>query len=179
MHTTNSSTIQTGAKNFVDTMAQRGINFLGNPDLSAAQKTAEFEKLLSDSFAMKTIARFALGRYWRTASKQEQSEYLKLFEDMVLRVYAGRFTDYQGQSFEVAQTRAQGSRDTIVTTFIIPDNGNKIQIDWRVRYKNSKYKIVDVMVEGVSMALTQRSDFASVIQRGGGKVSVLLDHLRK
>ncbi|MEC7028100.1 MAG: ABC transporter substrate-binding protein, partial [Pseudomonadota bacterium] len=75
--------------------------------------------------------------------------------------------------------RADGEKDTIVTSFIIPDQGSEIQIDWRVRYKDGKYKVIDIIVEGVSMSVTQRSDFSSVIQRGGGNVQVLIDHLRE
>ena len=62
---------------------------------------------------------------------------------------------------------------------IIPNGGSKIKVDWRVREKNGQMKVIDVVIEGVSMALTQRSDFSSVIQRGGGKIDVLLEHLRK
>ena len=167
-----------GAESFVDKVAQRGIGFLSNADLSESQRRNEFKKLLNDSFDMKTIARFALGRYWRTASDSQKKEYLKLFNKMIIEVYTGRFSEYNGQELQVVSARAEGKADAVVASKIIPDEGPEIQIDWRVRFKNGKYKIVDVVVEGVSMALTQRSDFSSVIQRGGGNVDVLLEHLR-
>ena len=97
---------------------------------------------------------------------------------MIVSVYSRRFSDYNGQSLEVKSARPEGKYDVLVQSFIVPDNGQKIRLDWRVRPKKGRYKVVDVIVEGVSMALTQRSDFASVIQRGGGDVSVLLDHLK-
>ena len=72
-----------------------------------------------------------------------------------------------------------GKNDVLVTSYIVPDAGSKVQVDWRVRNKNGSYQIIDVIIEGVSMTMTQRSDFSSVIQRGGGDFEVLLAHLRK
>ena len=167
-----------GARNFIDSMAGRAIGFLGDEDLPVDEKKSAFRKLLRDSFDMNTISRFSLGRYWREATPQQRDEYQKLFEKMVIEVYSQRFSDYQGQRFEARTFRADGDKDTIVTSFIIPDQGSEIQIDWRIRYKDGKYKVIDIIVEGVSMSVTQRSDFSSVIQRGGGTVQVLLEHLR-
>ncbi len=167
-----------GARSFINNMAQKAIGFLGDETQPMDQKVKEFRRLLKSSYDMPTIGRFALGRYWKVATPAQQQEYQKLFEAMVVEVYSRRFSDYKGQAFEVPSAKSEGNNDVIVTSFIVPENGEKIQVDWRVRFKNGQHKIVDVIVEGVSMALTQRSDFASVIQRGGGKVDVLLAHLR-
>lgn len=172
------SEIGAGAQNFVQTMANRGIDFLSNDAMKAEQKTTAFKKLLQNSFDMKTIGRFSLGRYWRVATTEERNEYLKLFERMVLNVYTQRFSGYEGQKFETRGFRSDGSKDTIVISFIVPEKGPEVQVEWRIRYKNGHYKVVDVIVEGVSMSVTQRSDFSSVIQRGGGNIQVLLTHLR-
>ncbi|MCB9990354.1 MAG: ABC transporter substrate-binding protein [Rhodospirillales bacterium] len=166
------------AQGFIDGMGQKAIGFLGDSGMSIAQKKSSFRKLLQGSFDMKTIGRFSLGRYWRVATPEQRKEYLTLFENMVIEVYSQRFSDYQGQKFETRSYRADGPSDTLVTSFIVPDSGPEIQVDWRVRYKNGKYRVIDVIVEGVSMSVTQRSDFSAVIQRGGGDVQVLLDHLR-
>ena len=113
------------------------------------------------------------------ATPAQQKEYLGLFRKMVVDVYTARFNDYKGQKFEAKSFRSISPTDTLVTSFIVPaDGGQNVQVDWRVRYKGGTYKIVDVLVSGVSMSVTQRSDFASVIQRGGGNVSVLIDHLK-
>lgn len=167
-----------GAQSFVQNMADEAIGFLGSQGMSHEQKKNAFRKLLQDSFDMKTIGRFALGRYWRVATPAERDEYQKLFEKMVIDVYSSRFAEYQGQSFETRGFREDGAKDTLVTSFIVPKDGPEIQVDWRVRNKDGRYKVVDIMVEGVSMSVTQRSDFSSVIQRGGGSVSALLTHLR-
>lgn len=166
------------AKSFVDKMAQSGIGFLGNEGLTDEQRTAEFRKLLNNNFDMATIGRFALGRYWKTATPAQQTEYQKLFKNMIVEIYSRRFKEYNGQKLEITSARADGDADVIVSSSIIPPEGAKVKVDWRVRKGGGGYKIVDILVEGVSMALTQRSDFASVIQRGGGNVDVLLEHLR-
>lgn len=171
--------VDEGAKNFIAGMGERGINFLGNQSMSESAKKAEFKKLLNDSFDMNTIARFSLGSSWKSATPAQQKEYLSLFNAMIIKVYSKRFSDYKGQTFEVKSSRKQSDKDSVVTSFIVPNDGPKVQVDWRVRNKGGSYKVVDIVVEGVSMSQTQRADFASVIQRGGGKIEALLEHLRK
>lgn len=167
------------AKIFIEDLATKGISFLEDNSLNQDQRRKEFRNVLKNNFDMKTIARFALGTYWRQATKAEKKEYLALFENTVVNVYSRRFSEYNGQEFEVASARPQGKRDTIVTSYIVQNGGQKISIDWRLRQKkDGSLKIIDIMVEGVSMSVTQRSDFSSVIQRGGGKVNVLIEHLR-
>jgi phospholipid transport system substrate-binding protein len=168
-----------GAQNFIDSMGKRAIDFLADEELSIDEKQQSFRRLLEDSFDMNTIGRFSLGRYWRVSTKQQQDEYLSLFREMVIEIYSQRFEEYKGQGFETRGYRSDSPKDTIVHSFIIPkETGAEIQVDWRVRYKNGRYKVVDVIVEGVSMSVTQRSDFSSVIQRGGGNIESLLAHLR-
>lgn len=167
-----------GARTFIQNMAGKAIGFLGDSSMTAEGKKQAFRKLLQDSFDMKTIGRFSLGRYWRVATPEQRKEYQALFESMVINVYSQRFSEYKGQKFEARSFRSESENDTLVTSFIIPAEGPEIQVDWRVRHKNGNYKVVDIIVEGVSMSVTQRSDFSSVIQRGGGDVKVLLDHLR-
>jgi phospholipid transport system substrate-binding protein len=166
------------AKDFVTKVADQGINFLSDDSITLEQRKKEFKKLLSKNFSMKTIARFSLGRYWRTATPAQQKEYLDLFEEMILNVYARRFSEYSGEKLTVSNARAEGKRDILVHSSVSAQKGPDIKVDWRIRNKNGKNKVIDIIVEGVSMSLTQRSDFSSVIQRGGGDIEVLLEHLR-
>lgn len=168
------------ALDFVKATAEHGLTFLSNPNSTEEVKKAEFKKLLNNSFDMDTIGRFTLGRYWNTATPAQQSEYLSLFRKMVVNVYAQRFGDYKGQKFEVKSARPVGNGDVLVTSFIVPtDGGDNIQVDWRVRNKAGSLKVIDVLVAGVSMSVTQRSDFSSVIQRSGGKLDGLIDYLKQ
>lgn len=168
------------ALNFVKDTAEKGLTFLSKPNSSEDEKKAEFKKLLNSSFDMEAIGRFTLGRYWNVATPAQQTEYQALFRKMVVNVYAQRFGDYKGQKFEVKSARPVGNEDVLVSSFIIPTDGSdNIQVDWRVRNRGGSFKIVDVLVAGVSMSVTQRSDFSSVIQRGGGKLDVLIDYLKQ
>jgi phospholipid transport system substrate-binding protein len=175
-----SSQIQVGAENFISSMARRALDFLGNAQQTQAQKTESFRRLLEDNYDMETIGRFTLGRYWKTATPQQRTEYQRLFKKRVVEMYSNRFSDYKGQKFETIGSRAEGDKDTIVSSKIIPADGSaEIMVDWRVRYSGGRYHVVDVIVAGVSMSVTQRSDFASVIQQGGGDVQALIEHLKK
>ncbi len=167
-----------GAQDFIQDMAKRGIDFLANPDLTLEQRKAEFKDLLQSSFDIKVIGRFTMGRYWSSTTEEQREEFQKLFETMIIDSYSRRFSDYNGQDFDVASSRSLGKSDTIVQSFITDTNGQKISVDWRVREKNGNFKVIDIIVEGVSMTTTQRSEFASIIQRGGGDVQVLIDHLK-
>jgi phospholipid transport system substrate-binding protein len=167
------------ARTFVDVMAKKTVAFLADKSLSEQQKKDQFRTLLFADFDLDTIGRFVLGTYWNRTNPTQREEYLSLFRKMIAEVWAERFEQYQGQKFALRNARADGDRDVLVSSVIIPLENPEVQVDWRVRYKNGQYKIVDVVVEGVSLSVTQRSDFASVIQRGGGNVDVLLASLRE
>lgn len=168
------------AFNFVKQTTDKGLSFLANPKISDAQKTAEFKSLLNASFDLDTIGRFALGKYWNVATPAERTEYQAVFRKMVVDVYSNRFTDYKGQKLEILSSRAVGTDFIVASVMKSPTGASPdVKIDWRVRNKGAGFKIVDVIVEGVSMSVTQRSDFASVIQANGGKVSALLEGLKK
>lgn len=168
------------AHDFLQSVADRGLAFLSNKKLSQDQRKKEFRKLLKDSFDTKIIAQFSIGRYWRKATPAQRDEYLKLFEKMIINIYAGRFDEYSGQKLIITNKRPEGKRDVMVDTKIVsPNGGPDVLVRWRLRYKNSQFKIIDVVIEGVSMIVTQRSDFAATIQKGGGEVEYLLKHLRE
>ncbi|MEC7576448.1 MAG: ABC transporter substrate-binding protein, partial [Pseudomonadota bacterium] len=150
--------------------------------LTTEQKKARFKKMLDTSFDIKTIARFALGLHWKSASEKEKTEYVGLFEKMVIDVYSRRFSEYNGQEFEVIGAQKRGKKDFVVTSSILPPEGEKgpdVRVDWRVRNRNGDLRVIDIIVEGISMGQTQRSDFAAVIQKGQGEVEYLLAELRK
>lgn len=173
-----SSGLTTGAEKFVSGVAQRGLGVLGQKMSIDDQKKA-FRSLLRDSFDLETIGRFALGKYWRVATAPQRTEYQHLFEKMIVDVYTARFSNYNGQKLVVGKAKPVGDNDAMVASQIVPSDGSeKVNVDWRVRKTGGAFKVVDVVVEGVSMGVTQRSDFGSVIDRGGGDVSVLINHLK-
>lgn len=174
------NTKDTGAKKFVQSMADNGLSFLADTSLNKKQKASKFKKLLNQSFDIPRIGKFAVGRYWRKMSPAQQKEYQALFKNMLVNVYSVRFDEYQGQTVTLTDTVNLSDKDTLVKSIIkASSGGTEIPVDWRVRHNKGKYKVIDVMVAGVSMSVTQRSDFSAVIQRGGGDVSVLIEHLKQ
>ena len=169
-----------GAGKFISSMASKAISALTEEGISREQRVARFRELLNDNFAVKSIGRWALGRYWRKATYAERSEYLQLFENLIVTSYVDRFEKYSGETLTVTKTEVKKAGDAIVFSQITRSEGvSSIKVDWRVRTKEGEYKIIDVIVEGISMGQTQRSEFASVIRKNGGKVKGLIAKLRQ
>ena len=166
---------------FVQNLGEEALSALATEDMTEDKIASEIRGWLANYFDTETIARFALGRYWRQASSEEQKEYKKLFKDLIVKTYSKRLEEYSGEKFQVNGHTKASDRDTIVHSKILPanDKGPSTQVDWRVRNSKGKLKIIDVIVEGVSMSVTQRSDFSSVIQKGGGTIEALLVSLRE
>ncbi|MBI3113187.1 MAG: ABC transporter substrate-binding protein [Rhodospirillales bacterium] len=169
-----------GTKIFIKTLAEKAIASLTVKDLSKGEREKRFRTLMLDNFAIPGIARFVLGRHWPRASEQEKSEYLKLFEDLMVATYAERFSKYAGETLEIEQAEVRGENDIIVySTIKRVDGAQPIKVAWRVRGKPGGFKIVDVIVEGISMVQTQKSEFASFIQQHDGNLGALLTEIRK
>lgn len=162
---------------FVKQLGDRTIEVLTNESYSDEDRMAHYRELLRDGFAVNTIARFALGRYWRSATPELREEYLALFQDFVLDIYSKRLDAFSGESFTILESIAIDGSDTMVSTEISGGDGPPIRVDYRVRSQNNALQIVDVLVEGISLIVTQRSEFASVINRDG--LDGLLEQLRK
>lgn len=164
---------------FVERLGVEAIEMLADPALTERERTSEFRRILVAAFDLPTIARFVLGRHWRRATTEERHEFQSLLEDYIVATYAARLGRYRGETLAVGEARGEREGDILVASEIIPREGLPVRVDWRVRGEPGSYKIIDVVVEGISMVITQRSAFASVIQRSGGRVSGLLSELRK
>jgi phospholipid transport system substrate-binding protein len=159
---------------FVSDLVGTAMQSLSNKKLSDEQREKEFRALLDAKFDMPRISRFVLGRYWTTAADQDKQNFQKLFEDYVVRAYAARFTEYSGEEVKVLGARPESETVTLVTSqFLRPNGQPPAKVDWRVRKQDNDFKIVDIDVEGVSMLVTQREEFGSVIQRSGGSIAGL------
>src|SRR5215472_370502 len=162
---------------FMSEMWKRAGEILGKK-APQTERLVRFRELFQSAFDGPGIARFVLGRYWRTASQDEQQEFLKLFEDYLVFVYGTRFASLNGETLKIRGSRAGENGDIVATEMISPGEA-PVKIDWRLITDNGVFKINDVVIEGISMMVTQRSEFASVIQRHGGQVSGLLSMMRE
>lgn len=171
---------QEGARRLIESLADKAIEALTVKTVSRSERVKRFRVLLHEHFAVKTIGRWVMGRYWRKATNGERTEFLDLFENLLVSIYVDRFANYAGVTLTITKTATKGDADIIVYSKILrPDGSPLARVDWRVRKRKGEHKIIDVMVEGVSLGQTQRSEVASVIRKNGGKIQSLLDEMRK
>jgi phospholipid transport system substrate-binding protein len=163
---------------FISDLGERAINVLTSTKSEPERETA-FRKLFDEGFDVPGIARFVLGPYWRTATDAQRDEFTKLFEAYIIHAYVVRFSAYSGQQLKVTGSRPEGDNALVNSQITGINNSPPVKVDWRVAKLDTGYKITDVIVEGVSMAVTERQEFASVIQRGGGQLEALLKALRE
>jgi phospholipid transport system substrate-binding protein len=152
---------------------------------SPEQRVAGFRQLFREDFDVPGLGRFVLGRFWRVLSPPEQQEFLGLFENYVVYTYSDRLSEYAGNG---AAPRVTGSRrdadGVTVSSEITRWSGRgqtvqPIRVDWRLTRHEGVYKISDVIIDGLSMALTGRSEFQGVAERNGGKPQAILAVMRQ
>lgn len=156
-----------GAAAFIADLAQQAIRILQSNSGDLEAREAQFRVLLATGFDMPFIGRFVLGKHWRKATPEQRSDYQALFTEFILKTYSRRLGGYAGETFSVVGAKPAGKKDVMVKTQIVQAGGPPIKADWRVRPRNGQYKIIDIMIEGISMAVTQRSEFNAVIQQQG------------
>ena len=163
----------------VQTLGDDALRELVQKNITQTQREKKMAQLLDKYFDLESIGKLALGRNWRTATEAQRKEYLTLFRSMVVRTYAGRFGEYTGEVFQVTGYRDVGKKDSLVFSKIIPDGRSPVAVDWRLRASNDKeYRVIDVMVEGVSMMQTQRSEFESLLNQNRGDFDAFLAALK-
>lgn len=164
------------AQSHIVALGEHAITTLQRADMTIAEREQRFGQVLQQGFALPLIGRFALGKYWRTATPEQKADYQQLFNRFVIKTYAARMGGFAGTTFQVIKTAPIGEQDIMVTTRIERPSGAPIEAGWRVREIEGKPKIIDVVVEGVSMAATQRQEFSSVVRSRG--LTGLLEVLR-
>lgn len=169
---------------FINNLSNQAIETLTDASITPEQRRTEFRKLFRDGFAVNGIARFVAGRYWRKASETQRTEYLQLFEDVIVNTWADRFSQYSGQKFEVldaTDATPDKSREDValVKSLFFTSPTSPVRLEWRVASKGKLFKIVDVKLEGISMATTQRDEFNSHVSKNGRTLEALIEELRR
>jgi phospholipid transport system substrate-binding protein len=165
------------ARTLIETVGQEVLDVLRDRSLSDQQKFDQLVALLNGPIDLDLVARLILGRHWRTANEAQRAEYLELFRAFALHTLASRLDVYGGQDFEITGAKVVGRQDALVSTRILSE-GPPLAVDWRVRELDDRSLVaIDVIVEGVSLIVTQRSEFGAVIERQG--LDGLLAELRR
>jgi phospholipid transport system substrate-binding protein len=164
---------------FIQELGHTALMSLTEKDIPRSDREVRVREILQDNFDVQAIGKFALGPYWNTASEAQRKDYMDLFEAMIVQVYTTRFENYSGQVLKVDSSVSGGNKDSIVSSQILQKDGPPINLQWRVRDEGGALRVVDVIVDGISMSVTQRSDFSSIIQNGGGTIDALLSSMRE
>jgi len=163
----------------VRAMADTVVAILANKGLPKAQREERFRQIYRANFDHAIIAASVMGPPWKTASPAARQEYLQVFETYIAKVYAAQLSNYSGEKLEVTKGEPDGPGATIESRIVDPKTGRTVDIKWRLRPTDGKMKVRDVLIENVSMALTQRREFAAVLQQRGGKPEGLIAAIRE
>jgi phospholipid transport system substrate-binding protein len=163
---------------FVDRAGQDLVSAINDPRLNQTQRRDRVASILRTAIDIEGTGRFILGRYVRQASPAELQDYLRLFDEIIIRNLSARFGEYRGVKFSLGRSQQRTEEDALVSTLVERPNTPAFTLDWRVAEINGQPKVVDVIAEGTSLRLTTRSEYAAVIQRNGGRVASLLDAMR-
>jgi phospholipid transport system substrate-binding protein len=174
-----SATDPSGAPSaFVAELARKAFLSVDGGTPSSVDRRQLLQGLLDEDFDVPRIAGFVLGRHWQKASDAERQTFIAVFRDFMVRAYSHRFTEYSGRSLRVIGEQAQSATATVVYTEISqPSSGQPTKVEWRVIDRDG-YRIIDISIAGVSMALAEREEFASSLQRNGGDLSNLIERLQ-
>ena len=161
---------------FMDKLAKEIIE----EGILSAKTTTERETFFSEKFTtnldLKNISQMVLGIYWKKASDQEKNDFIKAFTDLTTKTWTDRFGLYQGQDIVFQGTRNAPQKNQIYVDSKINDNP-PIEVIWRLRQKDGSYKIVDIVVEDVSMVMSYRNEYTAFLQQHQGSIQDLIDEL--
>lgn len=135
---------------------------------------AQLLPVIEQQTDLSLLARLVLGRHWRQASTTQRDEYQTLFRSFVLQTFVKRVRRYAGPNlgtvddrFEIITSRDVSKRDVLVNSRVLPPSSPPLRVDWRLRRRAEEPVIIDLIVEGVSLLVTQRSEFAAVVEHVG------------
>ena len=157
-------------------LAAHVVAALRDRSVDEARRLARVDRLTAGAFELDRAARIALGRHWKAAPDAERREFAALFKDYVLTSYGRRFHQFADRTFRVAGVAPAG--DDVVVGSLIEGGATPIRLDWRLTATELGWRVLDIVVEGVSLLVTFRNEFAAVIERSGGRLAGLLDELR-
>ena len=167
------------AEAFVKNLTQEGIEQLINSNVSAAEKKARFTKLFNEDLDLDFIGKFVLGRYWRTATPQQRADFIDVYRKLNIQTWSARFDEFKGKHFEFMGTETSKSADQIFVNTQVPmPEGAPASVKWRVKDTNGRLRIVDIIIENVSLAQTARSEYTGYIQKSNNCIECLIADLK-
>ena len=152
---------------FVEKLADDAVRAWAMHESDDAARAKAMDALIRSAFDVDFISRAVLGRYWRELDEGQRRRFRELFPEFVVEVYLPHIAKYSRDHLRVLGARPRGKRDVIVKSELLPDGGDWIEADWRIRSAGDGIRIIDLSVAGVSLLLVQRQEFEAVIRRDG------------
>jgi phospholipid transport system substrate-binding protein len=166
-------------KDFVGELVNDAISKLSDKDLTKDQKASFIESVALENVDINALGLYTLGELRKSSNKNEILNYQKSFTKYFLKTLTSRLTDYSTSKFEITGEEKKSSNYTIVSSKVIPgDGGPEIKIDWRIYTKNPEKPLIrDLIVEGLSLARTQKEEFASILSSNNNDIKVLINKI--
>jgi phospholipid transport system substrate-binding protein len=156
----------------------RELTTIVNSGVPAAQRQQQLTEIIDRSVDISEVARFCLGRFWRTATPEQQKEYTELFHRVLVNNITSKVGEYKGVSITMGHS-APREGDIAVTTTVNRPNNAPSRVDWLISTSTGSPKIIDVIAEGTSLRLTQRSDYSAYLARNNNNIQALIDAMRQ
>ena len=165
---------------FVIQITKNAIDTLTSKSISQKEKEIKFGELFDQNFDVPSISRFVLGKYWKQASTDQKKKFIKTFRNYVVKTYSSRFNEYSGEQLQLLNTENESNPNIfLVHTALERQDAPIIKVDWRIGKKKDRFVILDIIIEGISLAITQRSEFVSVIDQNEGNIDQLISMLKE
>ena len=165
---------------YVISTTEKAIKTLTDESINPQEKEVRFGKLFDENFDIPSISRFVLGKYWKSATTTQKKEFIVTFRNYIVKTYSSRFSEYTGEKLTLINSENESNPKLfIVHTALNREDAPPIKVDWRVGLKKDRYVILDIIIEGISLAITQRSEFVSVIDQNDGNVDNLIKLLKE
>jgi phospholipid transport system substrate-binding protein len=162
---------KSSAISFMKDIIKKAVDNILTAKVAKSEKEANFKKIFMSSLDKEYVAKVVLGKTWKNATPDEQRAFLKAFEDLVVANWSSMFDKYSGQIITTNEANAvaskAGNQSEVLSTVVSADNPNAqpVYIAWRLKFENAEYKIIDIAVEGVSMAMNYQSEYREIVSQ--------------
>lgn len=169
------------AANFLQDLQEEAASQLGDTSVTETAKEQRFRKLFNENFDVPAIGRFVVARYWRAASEADRAAFLEVFEDAMVQRFLPLLAENSSERFQIGNVIPDSNAENMamIDSRIDRTEGEPYRVAWRVREQDGQFKILDIVAEGVSMAITLRSEYGSVLKSNGGQLPPLTEALRE
>jgi phospholipid transport system substrate-binding protein len=165
------------ASEFVKNIGEQLVAVVNGPGADRDKRT-RLTQIIDSAVDVDAVARFCLGRFWRTASPEQQKRYTELFHQVLVNNITVKLGEYRGVRFTLGRTQQRDEND-VVSTVVERPNQPPTNVDWIINGASSSPKIIDVVAEGTSLRLTQRSDYAAYLSRNNNNIDALISAMRQ